>query len=148
LRLNLVRRSRRRVIEGAAVASVLSGLPSTVLAGEAPIAYVLDATSRVGVLVPPFRRGLVRGALAHVAISAAAAEVLARTLPRRRSVVWGALAGLLMGVVNVGIIGRRIPAIAELPLGPQLADNVAFGVVFAAVADRVVKGYGNGCTSL
>ena len=45
-------------------------------------------------------------------------------------------AGLAMGVINVGVIGRRFPAIAALPLLPQLADNVAFGVLFAVVVDR------------
>jgi len=98
--------------------------------------YVLDATSRIGVLLPPFRPGIVRGAVAHLLISAAAGEMLGKTLPRKRSVLWGAAAGLAMGAVNVGAIGRRIPAIAQLPLGPQLADNVAFGAIFAAVADR------------
>jgi hypothetical protein len=77
-----------------------------------------------------------RGAIVHLGISVAFGEGLARTLPRRRSVVWGATAGLAIGVINVGVIGRRFPAISALPLIPQLADNVAFGVLFAAVADR------------
>lgn len=71
-----------------------------------------------------------------MAISAVCGELLARVLPKERSVGWGAVAGLLIGVVNVGVIGRRFPAIRALPLGPQLADNVAFGVVFALVVDR------------
>jgi hypothetical protein len=130
------------VLEATVVAAVLSGLPSTTYALvsgrkiSAATDYVQDATTRIGVLVPPFRPGFVRGAAAHALISAVAAGGLARMLPRRGSVGWGAVAGLVMGVVNVGIIGRRIPAIAELPLGPQLTDNVAFGVIFAAVADR------------
>jgi hypothetical protein len=41
-----------------------------------------------------------------------------------------------MGLVGVGVIGRRFPAIRDLPFGLQLADNVAFGVIFAFVADR------------
>jgi hypothetical protein len=39
-------------------------------------------------------------------------------------------------VINVGVIGRAFPAIRELPLMPQLADNVMFGMVFALVLDR------------
>lgn len=74
--------------------------------------------------------------LAHAVISVLAGEGLAQVLPRRASVGWGAVAGLVMGVVNVGVIGQRIPAIAALPVGPQLADNIAFGIVFAQVADR------------
>ncbi len=63
-------------------------------------------------------------------------EGLARALPETHSVGWGAAAGLAIGVVNVGVIGRRFPAIRALPLMPQLADNVAFGVVFAVLVDR------------
>jgi hypothetical protein len=40
-----------------------------------------------------------------------------------------------MGLVGVGVIGRRLVAIRELPFSPQLADNVAFGIIFALVAD-------------
>jgi len=121
------------------VASLAGGLPSTTLAalqGRPVVAYGLDTTRRVGVLVPPFRRGFARGVLAHAVISVVAGEVLAATLPRPRSIAWGAAAGLVMGIVNVGVIGRRIPAIAELPLAPQLADNIAFGMIFAAIVDH------------
>ena len=124
------------------MAGVASGLPSTVQAFartrsiRAASDYVFDATARVGVLVPPFRRGLARGAAAHAAISLLVAEALGLTLPRRRSVAWGAGAGLIIGILSVGVIGRRIPVIAALPRGPQVADNVAFAMVFAAVVDR------------
>ncbi len=100
------------------------------------VAYVRDATCAVGTLVPPGRPGLIRGALVHVGISLLCGEGLARTLPERHSVIWGAGAGLAVGGINVGLIGRRFPAIAALPLVPQLADNVAFGAVFAFVVDR------------
>jgi hypothetical protein len=69
-------------------------------------------------------------------MSAACAEVLARTLPRRHPVAWGAAAGLGIGIVNVGLIGRLFPAIRALPLVPQLADHVAYGALFAVVVDR------------
>jgi hypothetical protein len=87
--------------------------------------------------VAPGSPGLIRGALAHGVISLAVGGGLGVALPRRRSVAWGAVAGLTIGWVNLAIIARRrYPAIAALPLGPQLADNVAFGAIFAAVADR------------
>ena len=100
------------------------------------VAYVRDATCAIGTLVPPGRPGFVRGAIVHLGISVACGEVLARALPERNSVSWGAAAGLAIGVVNVGVIGRRFPAIRALPLVPQLADNLAFGVVFAFIVDR------------
>jgi len=130
------------VFSATALAAVMGGAPSTAHALvttrslSATIDYVCDATTRIGVLVPPFRPGFARGTAAQVVISALAGEVLGQALPRRHSLGWGAIAGMVMGVLNVGVIGRRIPAIAELPLAPQLADNVAFGMIFAAVADR------------
>jgi hypothetical protein len=130
------------VLGAAVVAGVLSGAPSTAevlirtRSVRAASDYVLDTTSRIGVLVPPYRPGLVRGAVAHGALSILVAEAMGSALPHRRSIAWGGAAGLVVGLLAVGAIGRRIPAIAELPLRPQLADNVAFGVVFAAVVDR------------
>ena len=98
--------------------------------------YVRDATRAIGTLLPPGRPSFVRGAVIHVGISVLCGEALAHTLPERRSTVWGGAAGLVLGIVNVGLIGRRFPAIAALPLVPQLADNVAFGAIFAFVVDR------------
>ena len=136
------RRDQRRILEGAAVASVLSGAPSvvTALAGGSARAAVwnaIDATRAIGSLTPSGRPGFVRGAVVHVVISVGAAEVLGYLLPRERSIAWGALGGLLLGVINLGVIAPRFyPLVAELELAPQIADNIAFGIVFAAVADR------------
>lgn len=135
-------RDRRRIIEATAVAAVLGGAPSTLDALRRQrdirlaVLYVRDATRAIGTLLPPGRPSFVRGAVIHVGISVLCGEALARTLPERRSTLWGAAAGLALGVVNVGMIGRRFPAIAALPLAPQLADNVAFGALFAFVVDR------------
>jgi hypothetical protein len=133
-------RSQRSIIRATVAASLLSGAPSLGHAlAQRGIGgawrYGVDATRAIGVLVPPGRRNFAAGALAHFAISIGAGQLLGRVLPRRRSVLWGAGAGALMGVVGAGIVGRRFPAIRALPFGPQLADNVAFGVVFALVAD-------------
>jgi hypothetical protein len=135
-------RSQRRIVEGALVASVLSGAPSVThaIAGGSPraaLSYALAATRAIGTLLPDGRPGLIRGGMLHGVISLAGAELLAHLLPREHSVAWGALGGLAIGVVNLAVIApRRFPAIAAFDLGPQIADNVAFGIVFAAVADR------------
>jgi hypothetical protein len=55
--------------------------------------------------------------------------VLARLLPRRHAAVWGAVAGLAIAALDLGVVGRRVPAIRELPQGPQWADHVAFGAL-------------------
>jgi hypothetical protein len=136
-------RPQRRILEGAAVASVLSGGPSMVraLAVQRSVAgaarYGLSATRAIGTIMPPGRPGLVRGAVLHGVISVTVAEALGLALPRERSVLLGAVLGFGVGVVNLGVIARRrYPALAALPLGAQLADHAAFGAVFAAVADR------------
>lgn len=139
-----VARPRRRVLEATAAASVLAGAPSlaVALSREGVVGtwrYGVRATRAIGVLVPPGRPGLAAGAVAHVAISAVAGEVFGRFLPARHSLAWGAAGGAAMGLLNVGLIGRRFPAIRALPFGRQVADNVAFGVIFAAVADRAPR---------
>jgi hypothetical protein len=135
-------RDRCRVTEATAVAALVSGAPSTlhaVITGggmRAAVPYVRDATRAAGTLMPSGRPGLARGTVVHLTMSALVAEGLARRLPLRHSAAWGAVGGLGVGVVNVGLIGRLFPAIRALPLLPQLADHVAFGAVFALVADR------------
>lgn len=124
------------------MAAVLSGVPSTLIslrrhrALRPAIADVLSATRAAGTLLPPGRPGVARGAVAHVGVSVLCGELLGRTLPERRSALAGAGAGLVIGVVNLMIVGRGFEQIRALPLGPQLADNVAFGLVFALMADR------------
>ena len=137
-------RERRRVTEGTIAAALLSAAPSTLvslLSHRAAIPALRDlfaATRAAGTLVPPGQPSLGRGVVVHLAISAGCAELLARAMPTRCSVLWGAGAGLVIGTVNVAVIGRRYPHIRALPLLPQLADNVAFGAIFALVADRPV----------
>lgn len=133
---------RRRVIEATLLAATFSGLPSTLHAAieqrslRAAAGYIYDATRAVGTLVPPGRPGFGRGIVVHLAISMLCGETLARTLPRDHRVEWGAAAGLAIGVINVGVIGRSFPAIRDLPLMPQIADNVMFGTVLAVALDR------------
>ncbi len=136
------RRTQRRILEAAGVASVLSGAPSTAwtTVRSSPgvaLSSGVEATRAIGTLIPPGRPSLWRGALGHLVISVAVGEALGATLPARRPVVWGALAGLAVGWVNLAVVARRaFPELAALPLAPQLADNAAFGAVFGALVDR------------
>jgi hypothetical protein len=123
-------------IAAAAVAGTLSGAPSTVHAlvtGRG----VLDSTRAIAGLVglggTPGPVQLATGAALHSAISLGWSTVAAFTLPRRYTVLAGALAGVVVGIVDLGIGRRRVPAMAVLPLGPQLADHVAFGALVGAV---------------
>jgi hypothetical protein len=57
-------------------------------------------------------------------------------LPRRGAVAWGVAAGLAVAALDLGVVARRVPRFApirRLPLGPQIADHVAFGAIVGAV---------------
>lgn len=116
------------IFVAAIVAGTLSGAPSTLHAfttGRSPLAAVRAAGELLG------RPSLVRGSLAHVAISMWWTCVLALALPRRRRVAWGAAAGVAIGGLDLSIARRRYPSIAALPVIAQVADHAAFGALVA-----------------
>jgi hypothetical protein len=117
-------------------AAVLSGAPSTIHAlatGRDP----LEATYAAGsILLPGERRPgrlLAAAVPVHLGISVGWAIVLAAVLPPRRTILWGAAAGLAIAALDLGLIGRRFDRIRALPVGPQLADHVAYGAVVGAL---------------
>lgn len=131
-------RTREGLVAGA-VAAAVSGAPSTVHAlvtGRDPLA----ATAAAGSLLLP--RGsrlshlLLAAAPVHLGVSLGWAVVLARVLPRPPSLLAGAAAGVAIAALDLGLVGRRLPRIRTLPLGPQVADHVAYGVTVAAVLRR------------
>jgi hypothetical protein len=105
-------------------AAVLSGVPSTVWA-LASGRSVLESTRAAGTLLG--RPSVVRGVTAHLAISLGWTWVLVRI--GVRSPLTGAAAGGAIAALDLGFVGRRIPAIAALPVLPQVADHLAFGAV-------------------
>jgi hypothetical protein len=121
-----------RVLRAAAWAALLSGAPSTVHAlatGRDP----LEATLAAGSILLPRETDRARLAAAavpvHLALSLGWTAVLDRAGVRtaRR----GALAGLAIAALDLGLVGRRHPRVRALPLLPQVADHVAFGIVAA-----------------
>jgi hypothetical protein len=134
-------RSQRRILEATVAASLLAGAPSLLYTlgregARGSWRYGVGATRAISALLAPGRPNVVVGAATHFAISAAVGQALGRFLPLRRSLLWGAIGGGAVGLVGAGLIGRRFDPIRELPFGRQLADNIAFGLIFAAVADR------------
>jgi hypothetical protein len=122
----------------AAVASVVSGAPSTVHAivtGRSPL-----EAARAAATVLPGRRdrpGFFAGVAVHVAVSAGWGAVLGLVLPRRHTIAWGATAGLGIAVLDLGVVARnKVPAIAALPQPWQWADHVAFGAAVGWVLSR------------
>jgi hypothetical protein len=129
----------RTPLLAAAVAGLGSGAPSTVV-GLARGDDLLASTRAAGTMVlgADAEPGplLVAGAVVHACLSFAWASVLVRTLPHRHPVVCGALAGLAIAGLDLGLVGRHFPALVALPVGPQLADHVAFGVLVGVVVSR------------
>ncbi len=130
----------RRELEAGLWAAALSGIPSTlhaVATGRDP----LEATRAAGsILLPGERRTLALVAAAapvHLALSLGWAVVLGRL--RVRGPLRGALAGLTICVLDLGVVGRRFPRVRALPLGPQVADHLAYGAVVGLVLDRYAR---------
>jgi hypothetical protein len=133
---------RSRFTDGIAagsVAAVVSGLPSTawaLAAGDDPLEATLAAGS---ILLPNERR---RGRLfvaaipVHLALSLGWALVLERALPRGGEFATGALAGLGIAALDLGIVGRHFPRVRALPVLPQIADHVAYGMTVGCVLAR------------
>ena len=129
-------RTRDAIVAGAWAAG-LSGAPSTlyaVVAGSDP----LEATKAAGsILLPRERRTLPLVAAAvpvHVALSLGWAFVLERSSVRGPG--RGAVAGLVIAALDLRLVARRYPRLRDLPLGPQVADHVAYGVIVGVVLAR------------
>jgi len=129
-----------------AVAGVLSGTPSTVHAlvtGRDPLAAARAAGNLVLPEGSPPAALYLAGGVAHVVLSLGWGTVLGVAV-RRTSVppvtaglaAGVAIAALDLGVLAHGPVGRRWPMIRALPVWPQVADHIAFGVVAGAVLRR------------
>jgi hypothetical protein len=136
------------IVRAAAIAALVSGAPSTahaVVSGRSPFAALRAAAA----LVPAGARrsGVAEagaGLAVHAAISLGWTAVLATVLPSRGTVLWGAVAGGAIAALDLGVVGRRIPAIAELPTVPQVADHVVFGATVGLVFSRTAARRGSG----
>jgi len=122
-----------------AAAAVVGGVPSTLwalFAGSDP----LEATLAAGSMVLPgeSRRGRLLAAAVpvHLGVSFGWAVVLERVLPRGRELAGGAAAGLAIAALDLGVMGPLFPRIRALPLLPQLADHVAYGMTVGFVLAR------------
>jgi len=129
-------RNRDAIVAGT-WAAVLSGAPSTVYAvaaGRDP----LEATKAAGSIVLHRERRtlplLAAAVPVHVALSLGWAVVLERSAVRGSG--RGAVAGLVIAALDLGLVGRRYPRLRALPLGPQIADHVAYGVIVGVVLAR------------
>lgn len=126
-------------VASGAIAAALSGAPSTIhaLSTRRP---VLEPSLAAGSLVLPgeTRTGPLLGAalVVHIALSLGWGVALSLTLSRSKTALWGGVAGLGIAALDLGVAGRHVPRIAALPLAPQVADHLAFGLVTGAVLAR------------
>lgn len=72
----------------------------------------------------------------HLTLSFGWAAVLERVLPARREVAAGTAAGLAIGALDLGVGRRAFPRIRALPLLPQVADHVSYGLTVGCVLAR------------
>ncbi|MFN2490458.1 MAG: hypothetical protein ABR529_12115 [Actinomycetota bacterium] len=126
-------------MHAAAPAAVLSGVPSTL---HALITRCdrLEASLAAGSILLPcekrWARLLAAAVPVHLGVSVFWALVLSAILPRKKPLIGGALAGMAIAAVDLGVFGRRFHRVRRLPVFPQLADHIAFGVVAAAALAR------------
>src|SRR5688500_1486843 len=127
----------RDAIAAGACGAILGGAPSTAYAlamGRDP----LEATKAAGAIMLPHETRtlplLAAAVPVHVALCLGWAFALERA--GMRGIRRGAAAGLAIAALDLGIAGRRPPRVRASPLGPQLADHVAFGVVVGLVLNR------------
>jgi hypothetical protein len=124
----------RRVVRAGLLAAVFSGAPSTAYAlatGRDPLEATLAAGAMVVGEHAPKPAKLAAAVPVHLALSLGWTLALHRALPTHHRTLAGAAAGVAIAALDMGLIGQRIPAIAKLPLAPQIADHVAFGAIAA-----------------
>jgi hypothetical protein len=123
-----------RVLRAAAWAAALSGIPSTVHA-LATRRDPLEATYAAGTVLLPGEtrrpRLLAAAVPLHLALSLGWTVALDRA--GALGAVRGAAGGLAIAALDLGIAARCFPRISALPLAPQVADHVAFGIVAGAL---------------
>jgi len=133
-----------------AVAGAVSGVPSTLHAlvtGRDPLAAAVAAGN---LLIPACehpgarrRALLLAGGAAHIVLSIGWGTVLAMAV-RRTSLPplavglagGAAIAAVDLGLLAHGPVGRCWPLIRALPIGPQVADHLAFGAIAGVVLRR------------
>jgi hypothetical protein len=123
-------------LKAAILAGAFSGIPSTawcLVRRRDP----LEATMAAGAILLPneARRGrlLLAAVPVHGSLSLAWTLALSAILPTKGTVISGAFAGLGIAAVDLGVLSRFFPSVQALPLGPQVADHLAFGALAGAV---------------
>ena len=115
------------------VATLFSGAPST-LHALASGADVLQATRAAGQMLLPHVTDTARlfaaAALVHPVVSLFWTAVFERVLPHRHVMWWATAGALAVAALDLGLIAPfAFPAVAALPVAPQVADHLAWGAL-------------------
>jgi hypothetical protein len=128
-------RTKRELLYAWALATLLSGLPSTLyalLSGGDP----LEATRAAGAMAGR-PDSIAAAALVHGAVSLFWAFVLWLALPRRHTTLWALAAATAIAVLDLRFIAPIFfPEIAALDFWPQFADHLMWGACVAAALGR------------
>lgn len=119
-------RTKRDLLYAWLLATVLSGIPSTVwalLAGGDP----MESTRAVGAMIG--RPGsIATAALIHASVSLFWSLLLWLVLPYRHTLLWALLASAAIAVLDLRLIAPVFfPDVAALEFWPQFADHLMWG---------------------
>ena len=145
----------REIVKNGVAAGAIAGAvgaPSTL---DALVRHLdpLESIAAAGSLLLPdeYRRQrlLLAASFVHGMLSLGWGIALSATLPPKRTALWGALAGSLIAAFDLGLVGRGNPRIRSLPIAPQVADHLAFGVItgLALARRRARPARGNGVSA-
>jgi len=121
-------------------ATLVGGTPSTLYAlatGGDP----MEATLAAGGMLLPASAGttalVVAAAVVHVCVSFFWAAILVRVMPRKQVILWTTTAAALIGLIDLRLIAPVFfPEVADLALGPQMADHLMWGASLGWVLAR------------
>lgn len=131
----MVIRTKRELLYAWLLATLLSGIPSTVyalLTGGDPT----EATRAAGAMLlsseNSFEKLLLAATLVHALVSLFWAVVLWLTLPRRHTMLWALLASAAIALLDLRLIAPAFfPEVAALAFWPQLADHLMWGACYS-----------------
>jgi len=128
-------RTKRELLYAWLLATLLSGIPSTVyalLTGGDP----LEATQAAAAMLLRSESSLIKlllaATLVHASVSLFWSIVLWLALPRRRTMLWALLASAAIALVDLRVIAPAFfPEVAALAFWPQFTDHLMWGACYS-----------------
>jgi hypothetical protein len=137
----------RHVLYGWLVATLLSGLPST-LHALATGGDVMEATRAAALMILPaggtgdwsLPEIFLAAGVVHGSISLFWALLLACVLPVRGVAAWAVAASAGIALLDLGLIAPALfPEVAALAVPPQVADHLMWGACYGVTLARMAR---------